>query len=122
MKFLRYILLAPSYLSGALKYKSKDYLGAKKCFEKALRINRDKDNALLFQYYGHTLFCLNEVESAFEYFSRACETYNRKGWGPFEETEYGLATATLEALGYIKENHSMSIDGFDLDVEIEKRA
>lgn len=112
MKIIRYLFLMPYYLKGVIRFRSKNYASACEYFVKAIKINCNIDNELLYQYYGQTLLCLNMVDESFIYLSKAYNIYKNKGWDVSDDEEKKLFENTIGALKYIYENHNLKIDGF----------
>ena len=105
-------------LMGGMNYRTDNYELARKYLEKAIILNADDENIMLFQYYGHTLFRLEKFEESFPFLKRSYEKYNYNGWSVSNQEEYRLASETLKVLNYLSEHSHMKIDNFSLDKNI----
>jgi len=100
------------YLKGVDRFKRKNYISAKHFFEKASKYNKFPDYDLFYQYYGQTLFYLNQIDESFNHLSKAYKICDKRGWDYENDREYNLTKDTLELLQYIKEVHNLEIEGF----------
>ncbi len=112
MKLIKNIFVLFYTLRGGMSYRYDKFHSAVKYLEKAIKYNSTLENEMLFQYYGHSLFRLNDVEKAFQYLKKSYEIYENKNWLVSNEEEYRLAKETLKVLDYIITNYDKKLEGF----------
>lgn len=121
MKFILKALVFFYTLKGGMSYRYDKFHIAIKYLEKAIKYNSDNNHVLLFQYYGHSLFRINEIDNSFIYLKRSYEIYEDQKWFVSNDEEHRLASETLKVLQYLITNYGKTINGFQGDKEINKR-